>query len=99
MSALRRTLLILTALCAACGPRGGDNLADIDNAIAGNDSDPALTSALQDQILVDPTLAQQSNCNAVRTPGAPAQAQYPVTQPAAPAPAPGQPAVRQASAA
>jgi hypothetical protein len=43
----------------------------------GNDADPALTSALEDQIMVDPTLTQQSNKNAVRPPERPAQAQYP----------------------
>jgi hypothetical protein len=44
---------------------------------AGNDTDPALTSALEDQILVDPALTQQSNKNAVRPSETPAQAQYP----------------------
>lgn len=43
----------------------------------GNDTDPALTSALEDQILVDPALTQQSNKNAVRPPETPTQAQYP----------------------
>jgi hypothetical protein len=48
-----------------------------DNPMAN--ADPALTSALEDQILVDPALTQQSNRNAVRPPETPTQAQYPVT--------------------
>lgn len=53
------------------------DLSNLDNEIIGNDTDPALTSALEDQIMVDPALTQQSNSNAVRPPTAPAQAQYP----------------------
>jgi hypothetical protein len=76
-------LLACTALAAAfalaaCG-RGQDegNLAGLDNTLVGNDADPALTSALQDQIAVDPNLVNQSNRNAVRPPDAPPQAPYP----------------------
>jgi hypothetical protein len=39
--------------------------------------DPALTGALQDQLSVDPTLAQQANPNSARPPETPVQAQYP----------------------
>ena len=53
-------------------------LAKLDNSLMANDTDPALTSALQDQILVDPALTQQSNKNAVRAPASPPQAQYPL---------------------
>ena len=72
------TLLRLAALAgalalAACGREADDNAQNQ----AGNDADPALTSALEDQILVDPGLAQQSNQNAVRTTETPNQAQYP----------------------
>ena len=86
-------LLSLTALSAAlalaaCNSGGEGNLAALDNQLAGNDADPALTSALEDQIAVDPELAQQSNRNAVRPPERPAQAQYPAGQPGGPA-APG----------
>ena len=57
---------------AACNRNdAADNLAD------GNDADPALTSALNDQILVDPNLANQSNRTAVRPAAQPAQAPYP----------------------
>jgi hypothetical protein len=97
---MRKTLALLLPLVAAaalagCG-RGdggeGNNLAALDNQLVGNDVDPALTSALADQIAVDPQLANQSNRNAVKTAPTPTQAQYP-------APAPGQPAVQTAAAA
>jgi hypothetical protein len=87
-------LLALTALSAAltlaaCS-RGQEegNLAALDNQLTtSNDADPALTSALQDQIAVDPQLAQQSNRNAVRPPETPTQAQYPTGQSGGGAPA------------
>lgn len=70
-----RALVLLSLLSlAACGraPEQADNLAAIDAAlIDANASDPALTAALQDQIMVDPALAQQSNGNAVRPPPRP----------------------------
>jgi hypothetical protein len=79
-----RTKLLLTVATVgavlslgACGRSDEAELADLDNEIVGNETDPAVTSALQDQILVDPTLSQQSNRNAVRSAGGPAQAQYP----------------------
>jgi len=63
---------------AACNRSGdGNNLAEMDNSLIGNGADPALTSALEDQILVDPNLVQQSNPNTVRPPERPVQAQYP----------------------
>ena len=66
------------AALAACGPSSDKaELASLDKQIAGNEADPALTSALEDQILVDPSLAQQSNRNAVRPPESPARSQYP----------------------
>ena len=69
----------LAALLAlgACGGTEGNNLAAIDNDLLANGADPALTSALEDQILVDPNLVQQAQPNTVRPPEAPAQAQYP----------------------
>ncbi|MEA3029549.1 MAG: hypothetical protein QOG13_874 [Sphingomonadales bacterium] len=62
---------------AACNGAGDNNLAELDNSLIGNGADPALTSALEDQILVDPNLVQQSNPNAARPPETPVQAQYP----------------------
>ena len=64
-------------LLAACNRGADDNLAAIDNELIANGADPALTSALQDQIMVDPYLNQQANRNAVRPPETPVQAQYP----------------------
>jgi hypothetical protein len=64
-------------LLAACGGGDGNNLAALDNELLANGADPALTSALEDQILVDPNLVQQANPNSARRPDAPAQAQYP----------------------
>jgi hypothetical protein len=49
----------------------------MDNSLIGNGADPALTSALEDQILVDPNLVQQSHPNTARPPETPVQAQYP----------------------
>ena len=69
---------------AACNRSGdGNNLAEMDNSLIGNGADPALTSALEDQILVDPNLVQQSNPNTVRPPETPVQAQYPAGSAAA----------------
>ena len=70
------TLLVLPVALAACGSRGdGDrNLDSLDNELVDANStarDPALTSALQDQIMVDPSLAQQANNDAVRPPAQP----------------------------
>jgi hypothetical protein len=70
-------LLALTA-CAGDGDDAAGNQA--------NETDPALTSALEDQIAVDPQLSQQSNRNAVRPPETPSQAQYPTGGPAVQAP-------------
>ena len=74
---LRSTALGLALALAACGSGDGNNLTELDNELLGNGADPALTSALNDQILTDPNLAQQSNRNAARPADAPVQAQYP----------------------
>ena len=74
------TFAILSAalLIAGCGRKSNDeDLNALDNQLVANETDPAPTSALQDQILVDPTLSQQSNRNAIRPPQTPSQAQYP----------------------
>ena len=84
---------------AACGGGGDDsNLAELDNELLANGADPALTSALEDQILVDPNLVQQAHPNTVRPPETPVQAQYPAGSAAPagrPAEGPGQPAQAQ----
>jgi len=101
LAALAPCLAAAFAL-AACDPAGNDSeLADLDNQLTGNDVDPALTTALEDQILVDPTLANQSNKNAVRPPETPRTAQYPAPVPEVEAPrgaaSQGAPAVRTAA--
>lgn len=69
---------------AACQQRSpSSELANLDNQIIANDSDPALTSALEDQILVDPALTQQSNRNTVRPAESPTRAEYPLPSSAA----------------
>jgi len=74
-----RTLTFAGAFAlAACGSGSEANLAEIDNELIGNDSaDPAVTAALEDQILSDPNLSQQSGANGARHPERPVQAQYP----------------------
>ena len=82
---LRLTALGAALALAACNRSGGENnLADL-----GNDADPAVTSALNDQILVDENLATQSNKNAARPSPTPAGAPYPAPE-ASPS-APGKP--------
>jgi hypothetical protein len=68
--------LLLLSACSATPEQA--NLAQIDNQIAAADIDPAVTSAIEDEILVDPALVQQSNPNGVRHPERPLQAAYPV---------------------
>jgi hypothetical protein len=58
-------------------PDQANSLASLDNQLVGNDADPAVTAALNDQITTDRNLANQSNRNAVRPPETPTQAQYP----------------------
>lgn len=60
--------LILPLALAGCG--GSDSVTNADQA-AGNAADPALASALQDQIMVDPQLGRQANSDAVRPPAQP----------------------------
>ena len=70
-------LLVLPLALAACGKRSeaDRNLDTLDNELVESNSaaarDPALMSALHDQIMVDPTLAQQANNDAVRPPAQP----------------------------
>lgn len=63
---------------SACSGGAETNLASLDNQISAADLDPALTSALADEILVDPTLVQQSNANGLRVPERPLEAPYPL---------------------
>jgi hypothetical protein len=74
---LRTAAFAALLALGACGGSDGNNLAAIDNELLANGADPALTSALEDQILVDPNLVQQAHPNTVRPPETPVQAQYP----------------------
>lgn len=60
--------LLLPLALAACGGSGGLN--DLEEA-SSNAADPALASALQDQIMVDPQLGRQANGDAIRPPNQP----------------------------
>ncbi len=82
-SRLRSAALAALLALGACGGTADNNLAAIDNDLLANGADPALTSALEDQILVDPNLVQQSHPNTVRPPETPIQAQYPAGSAAA----------------
>lgn len=64
--------VLLPLALAACGS-GADNqnVDALDNEITANTADPALMGALQDQIMVDPQLASQSNKDAIRPPSQP----------------------------
>lgn len=70
----RLTALFATAALAACAGNGN---ASNNQSLARNDADPALTSALEDQILTDPELAQQAGRLNVRPAEAPIRAEYP----------------------
>jgi hypothetical protein len=64
-------LAALLALAACGGGKKSDqaNLDSLDNELtADNTTDPALTASLHDQIMVDPTLTQQANNDAIRPP-------------------------------
>jgi hypothetical protein len=72
-----RALLLSALLLAACSkqPASQQDLDSLDKeltgAASGNQSDPALTAALHDQIMVDPALTQSANTNVVRPPNRP----------------------------
>ena len=60
-------LVVLPLALAACSGSSDDEA----SANSANGVDPALASALQDQIMVDPALGQQGNGDSVRPPGQP----------------------------
>lgn len=78
-------LLLPALLLAACGSGASEdaNLDSLDNelaeGVANNAADPVLTAALQDQIMVDPQLAQKANKDAIRPPSQPYSAPIPST--------------------
>lgn len=80
---VRNRLRMLSAVAVplalvACGQRDQDrNLDTLDNELVeagsgnANVSDPAMTAALHDQIMVDPALTQHANADSVRPPAQP----------------------------
>ncbi|HWK36075.1 MAG TPA: hypothetical protein VNR91_07425, partial [Sphingomonas sp.] len=81
--------MLLPLALAACGggnsqDRSIDTLDDeLAQGISNNASDPLLTGALQDQIMVDPQLAQKANADSIRPPSEPYAAPIPSTDVAA----------------
>ncbi len=72
--------LSLSAL-SACGGDATKTAADkIDTTLLGkgNNTDPVLAAALEDQIMVDPALSGQSNANAIRPTNEPMQSPTPL---------------------
>jgi hypothetical protein len=76
--------LLLALLLAACGtaPEEPRNLDTLDRELAAVNTaspaaDPALRSALRDQIMVDPALVQQANGDALRPPPQPQSGMIP----------------------
>lgn len=62
------TAAVMALSLAGCGESKKDaSLAELDAQLTNNAVDPALKGALEDQIVVDPNLAGQSNRNAVRS--------------------------------
>lgn len=63
----------------ACGSSDGNEraLSKIDADLTSKAGDPAVEGALEEQILIDPQLADSANGNAVRAPGAPANGAVP----------------------
>ena len=68
---LNVSLLVSLALAiplAACGQATSDEVAvaELDNKLTGKGSDPAMNTALNDRILVDPELTDSANVNTVK---------------------------------
>jgi hypothetical protein len=72
------SLAIALGLAACHSNHEARNLDRLDNELtSSNAADPALTGALNDQIMVDPTLTQHSNAAAIRPPAQPYSAAVP----------------------
>jgi len=87
--------IMLPLALAACGkkPEAESNIDSLDAELAGTGNsaaanrDPAMMSALQDQIMVDPALAGQANNDSVRPPQQPYSGATPPDSVAPPKPA------------
>lgn len=79
-----KQFLVASALAltlAACGGSDKAALDTLDGELTGKgDADPALTAALEDQIMVDPALSGQANEDAIRPASQPYQAPIPATE-------------------
>lgn len=79
-------VLALALPLGACGGAASENSLDALDAELNDGNaqaaarDPALTSALRDQIMVDPNLASQSNRDAIRPPSQPYAAPVPTAK-------------------
>jgi hypothetical protein len=76
---LRLTALAAVLALSACNWFRGD-----DKASPANNGDPEIADALNDQILVDGNLDNQSNRNGGRTPATPSNSRYPAPDGGAP---------------
>ena len=85
-AAVLATCAALVLPLAACGGASTDNGIEAldaelsDGNAQANVRDPALASALHDQIMVDPNLAGQSNRDALRPPSQPYAAPVPTAE-------------------
>ncbi|MGL5837218.1 MAG: hypothetical protein ACRCY3_01810 [Sphingorhabdus sp.] len=78
-------LMAFGAVCAlplaltACGGTndGKDDVASLDDNLTGKGSDPAMTAALNEKILVDPELTESSGANMVRAADKPLDGKVP----------------------
>lgn len=82
LNSLAAMLPLALALCACGdGDEAARNVDSLDEELAeagsGNATDPVVAAALQDQIMVDPTLSGQANRDAVRPPAQPYSAPIP----------------------
>lgn len=96
------SILLLGLALSSCGGTSADPKAEkLDERLLGKgNADPVLTAALEDQIMVDPSLANMANRNAVRTADAPMTAPLPpeTTGPSAAAERPDAPTLGQMAA-
>jgi hypothetical protein len=83
---MKRNMNVLVASAfaltlAACGGSDKAALDTLDGKLTGKgDADPALTAALEDQIMVDPALSGQANKDAIRPATQPYQAPIPASE-------------------
>lgn len=72
------SLAVLALALSGCGSGETQKLDELDARLGNKaDADPALTLALEDQIMVDPQLTQQANEDAIRPAEAPVQTPIP----------------------